>query len=131
MKRRRAQAVGALVRGVLVAAAITLIGMLVLSAAIIFIGMPDTLLRVLNQVLKIASVALGAFLGVGRGGERGLLTGAGIGAVYAVAGYVMYALFGDNSFRVAELLGELLIAIAAGATAGAFFANLKPSRKTA
>jgi putative membrane protein (TIGR04086 family) len=116
---------------VLAAAAITLIGMLLLSAAIIFIGMPDTLLRVLNQVLKIASVALGAFLGVGRGGERGLLTGAGIGAVYAVAGYVMYALFGDNSFRVAELVGELLIAIAAGATAGAVFANLKPSRKTA
>ncbi len=131
MKRRRTQAARALVRGVLAAAAITLIGMLILSAAIIFIGMSDTLLKVCNQILKIASVALGAYLGVGRGGERGLATGAGIGAVYAVVGYVLYALLGDNSFHVAELLGELLIAIAAGATAGAVFANLKPSRKSA
>ena len=131
MKRRRAQAARALIRGVLAAAAITLIGMLILSAAIIFIGMSDAMLKVLNQVLKVASVALGAYLGVGRGGERGLLTGAGVGAVYAVIGYVMYALLGDNSFHVAELLGELLISIAAGASAGAIFANLRPSRKSA
>lgn len=131
MKRQRVQAIRALIRGVLAAAAITLIGMLILSAAIIFIGMSDTLLKVLNQILKIASVALGAYLGVGRGGERGLVTGTGIGAVYAVVGYIMYAFMGDNSFRVTELLGELLISIAAGATAGAVFANLKPSRKSA
>lgn len=131
MMRRRGQAARALVRGVLAAAAITLIGMLILSAAIIFIGMSDTLLKVLNQILKIASVALGAYLGVGRGGERGLVTGAAIGAVYAVVGYLLYALLGDNSFRVAELLGELLIAIAVGATAGAVLANLSPSRKSA
>ncbi len=131
MKRRRGLAARALMRGVLVAAAITLIGMLILSAAIIFIGMSDAMLKVLNQILKIAAVALGAYLGVGRGGERGLVTGAGIGAVYAVVGYCMYALLGDNSFRVPELLGELLIAIAAGATAGVVFANLRPSRKSA
>lgn len=130
MKRRRAQAARALVRGVLAAAAITLLGMLILSAAIIFVGMSDGLIKVFNQILKIAAVALGAYLGVGRGGERGLMTGAGIGAVYAVVGYLMYALLGDNSFRVPELLGELLISVAAGATAGAVYANLRPSKKS-
>lgn len=131
MKRRRVQAARALIRGVLAAAAITLIGMLILSAAIIFVGMSDGLLRAMNQLLKVASVALGAYLGVGRGGERGLVTGAGIGGVYAVLGYALYALLGENGFQVPELLGELLLSVAAGATAGAVFANLKPSRKNA
>jgi putative membrane protein (TIGR04086 family) len=131
MKRRRVQAARALIRGVLAAAAITLIGMLILSAAIIFVGMSDGLLRAMNQLLKVASVALGAYLGVGRGGERGLVTGAGIGGVYAVLGYALYALLGENGFQVPELLGELLLSVAAGATAGAVFANLKPSRKSA
>jgi putative membrane protein (TIGR04086 family) len=131
MNRRRYRAVRALIRGVITAVAATLIGMLILSAAIIFIGMGDGLLRALNQVLKIASVALGAFLGVGRGGDRGLVTGAGIGAVYALAGYALYALLGEGGFSVAELLGELLIAIAAGATAGAVFANMQGARKQA
>ena len=131
MKRRRVQAARALIRGVLAAAAITLIGMLILSAAIIFVGMSDGLLRAMNQLLKAASVVLGAYLGVGRGGERGLVTGAGIGGVYAVLGYALYALLGENGFQVPELLGELLLSVAAGATAGAVFANLKPSRKSA
>lgn len=131
MKRRRYQAARALIRGVLAAAAVTLIGMLILSAGIIFIGMSDTMLKVLNQLLKVAAVALGTYLGVGRGGERGLATGSGVGAVYAIVGYVLYALLGDNNFQVPALLGELLLSVAAGATSGAVFANLKPSKKIA
>jgi hypothetical protein len=59
------------------------------------------------------------------------VTGSGIGALYAVAGYVLYALLGDNNFQVPELLGELLLSVAAGATSGAVFANLKSSKKIA
>ncbi len=131
MKGRRFSAAKALIRGVLAAIAFTLAGMLLLATAIVFIGMSDGAIRVLNQVLKTLAVIAGTYIGVGRGGERGLMTGAGIGAIYAILGYVMYTLLGENDFRLTEILGELLISVAAGAASGTVFANLKPSRRRA
>jgi putative membrane protein (TIGR04086 family) len=129
MKGRRFTAAKALIRGLLAAIAVTLLGMLLLAAAIVFISLSDGAIRVLNQVLKAGAVIAGTYLGVGRGGERGLMTGAGIGAIYAILGYAMYTLLGGNAFRLTELLGELLLALAAGAASGAVFANLKPARR--
>lgn len=131
MKGRRFSAAKALIRGVLAAAAITLLGMLLLAAAIVFIGMSDGVIRVLNQLLKAGAVIAGTYLGVGRGGERGLMTGAAIGAIYAILGYAMYTLLGGNDFMLTELLGELLISTAAGAASGAVFANLRPAKRRA
>jgi putative membrane protein (TIGR04086 family) len=131
MKRRRISVAGLLIKGIVIGILTTLIGMLIMAAAIVYIGMSDTLIRALNQVLKILSVALGTYLAVKRGGERGLLTGAGIGAVYSIAGYLLFILLGGNTFNITSLLGEMTICIAAGALAGAVCANLKPMRKTA
>ena len=131
MKKRRGQAAWGLIKGIIAAAILTLIGMLILAAAIIFTGMGDNIVRVLNQVLKAVSVVGGTYLAVGRGGERGLLTGAGIGAGYAIIGYVMYIFLGGYDFMLTELMGEILIASAAGAASGAVFANLSPRGRKA
>lgn len=132
MKRRRISVAGSLIKGIVTAILITLIGMLIMAAAIVFIGMSDTLIRALNQVLKILSVTLGTYLTVKRGGERGLITGAGIGAVYSLAGYLLFIFLGGNTFNITSLLGEMTICVAAGALTGAVCANLRPAmRKTA
>ena len=131
MKRRRLRVIGALAKGLIIAVAITLAGMLAMAAAVIFLGMSDTLIRVLNQALKVLAVALGTYLAVRRGGERGFMTGAGVGALYSVAGYVLYALLGGNDFYLTELMGEMLICMAAGAVMGAVCANLRPARRGA
>ena len=131
MKRRRISVAGLLIKGIVIGILTTLIGMLIMAAAIVYIGMSDTLIRALNQVLKILSVALGTYLAVKRGGERGLLTGAGVGAVYSIAGYLLFILLGGNTFNITSLLGEMTICVAAGALVGAVCANLKPMRKTA
>lgn len=128
MKKRRLSILGALAKGVLTAILITLVGMLAMAAAVVFIGMSDGLIRILNQVLKILAAALGVYIAVGRGGERGLLTGAGIGAIYATLGYCMYILLGNYEFGITEFGGELTICVAAGALAGAVSANMKPAR---
>ena len=131
MKRRRISITGALLKGVATAVLITLAGMLAMAAAVIFLGMGDPLIKALNQVLKVLSVALGAFAAVGRGGERGLVTGAGVGAVYALAGYVLYILLGGGGFDIVDLIGEETICVAAGALTGAVCANLRPRHKPA
>lgn len=127
MKRRRISAAVLLSKGVISAILITLAGMLIMAAVVVYIGLSDTMIRILNQLLKILSMALGTFFSVKRGGERGFATGAGIGAIYAAAGYLMFVLLGDNIFSIVSLLGEMTICIAAGAITGAICANLKPA----
>lgn len=127
MKKRRLRAAGALAKGLTVAILATLVGMLLMAAAVIFLGMGDTLIRVLNQVLKISAVALGAALTVHRGGERGLMTGAGVGALYALIGYLLYMFLGGYDFALAEFTGEVMLGMATGAVTGAVCANMKPA----
>ena len=129
MKSRRKSAAMGLIKGIIAAVGVTLIGMVVLAGLVIFTGMGDSLIRVLNQALKALAVIAGTYLAVGRGGERGLVTGAGVGAAYAVIGYVTYMLTGGGEFSIVELMGEILIAVAAGAASGAVFANMKPRKK--
>ena len=90
MKSARLKALWALTRGLLMAVAATLAGMLLLAAAVIYLDVTDGALAALNQLLKLFSVVLGARLAVGVGGERGFVTGAAVGLLYMALGYVLY-----------------------------------------
>lgn len=131
MNRRRLGIIGALARGLVAAILITLAGMLLMAAAVIFLGMSDGLIRALNQALKIVAVALGTFLSVRPGGQRGLVTGAGVGAAYSVIGYCLYVLLGGYSFGIVPLMGEMMICMASGSVTGAVCANLRPATRSA
>ena len=131
MKKRRLGIFISLMKGLIAAVAATLLGMLIMSTAVIFLGMSDGAIRITNQLLKIIAAFLGTFVAVGRGGERGLVTGAALGALYASAGYVMYICLGGGNFDPVELMGEMTICAAAGAVSGVLCANMKKRRKTA
>ena len=90
MKGARMKALWAILRGFLTAAAATLLGMLLLAAAVIYLEVSDGALTALNQLLKLLCVALGARFAVGVGGERGFFTGAAVGLLYMVLGYLLY-----------------------------------------
>ncbi len=130
VKRRRLSILAALLKGLAAAVIFTVVCMLIMAAAVVFLGMSDTLIRVMNQIIKIMAAAIGTYISVRRGGERGFVTGAGIGAIYAAAGYILYILLGGGEFDIVELMGEMTICVAAGALTGAVCANLKPMRKS-
>ena len=126
MKGARAKAMLAMLRGVLTAVAATVVGMLLLAAAVIYLEVPDGALTALNQALKAVCVALGVRFAVGVGGERGFFTGAAVGLLYMVIGYVLYWQLGGALFSAAAMLLEMLVGGAAGAATGAVCANLRP-----
>ena len=92
MKSARAAALGSILKGVLISAAATLVGMLLLAAAVVWLDISDGALSALNQVLKLVSILLGVRFAVGVGGERGFFTGAAVGLLYMIAGYALYCL---------------------------------------
>ncbi|MGN1005857.1 MAG: TIGR04086 family membrane protein [Aristaeellaceae bacterium] len=128
MPRTRKSAALALLKGLLIAVALTLACMLLMAAALVALQMSDRLLTVLNQIVKLLAIAVGTCVAVPRGGSRGLLTGVEIALVYMALGYAMYVLLGGGSFAVGNMLGEMLLGSAVGAVTGAVRANLSPRR---
>ena len=128
MPRTRKSAALALLKGLLIAVALTLACMLLMAAALVALQMSDRLLTVLNQIVKLLAIAVGTCVAVPRGGSRGLLTGVEIALLYMALGYAMYVLLGGGSFAVGNMLGEMLLGSAVGAVTGAVRANLSPRR---
>lgn len=128
MPKTRKRTLLSLLKGLLIAVALTLVCMLAMAAALVYLQMSDRLLTVLNQVVKLLAIALGTCAAVPRGGSRGLLTGVEIALLYMALGYAMYVLLGGGSFAVGNMLGEMLLGSAVGAVTGAVRANLSPRR---
>ena len=128
MPRTRKSAALALLKGLLIAVALTLACMLLMAAALVALQRSDRLLTVLNQIVKLLAIAVGTCVAMPRGGSRGLLTGVEIALVYMALGYAMYVLLGGGSFAVGNMLGEMLLGSAVGAVTGAVRANLSPRR---
>lgn len=126
MPKTRRSALKSLILGLLTAAAFTLIAMLILAAALVWFRMSDSLLTILNQVVKFAAILLGVCAAVPRGSERGLATGVAVALFYIAVGYALYLALGGGSFSVGSMLGEMLLGSAAGAAAGAVRANMNP-----
>ena len=124
MKGARMKALWAILRGFLTAAAATLLGMLLLAAAVIYLEVSDGALAALNQLLKLLCVALGARFAVGVGGERGFFTGAAVGLLYMAVGYALYWQLGGALFSAGAMLLEMLLGGGFGAAVGAVCANL-------
>lgn len=129
MKRARVAALWSMLRGLLVSMGATLACMLLLAAAVIYLGVSDGALTAINQGIKLVAVILGARVAVGIGGERGFVTGAAVGLGYMALGYALYHLLGGAVFSATGMLCELLLGGAAGAITGAVCANLTPRRR--
>lgn len=129
MAINRKSAILSLLRGLLTAVGVTLIGMAVIAALALLARVSDGLIMALNQMLKLAAIVLGALAAIGRGGERGFITGMALAMLYMALGYALYVALGGNAFAVREMLGEILIGAAIGAIAGAILANMRPRRR--
>lgn len=129
MARTRMETVVALLKGLLIAVALTLAGMAGIAALAVYLRASDAVIRVLNQALKCLAILFGVTVAVGRGGSRGFFTGMALAIVYMALGYAMAVLLGGNAFAVAGMLGEILIGAALGGVIGSVLANL-PRRRT-
>ena len=128
MGKNRMNAAAALARGLLAAVALTLLGMVGIAALAVYAKASDGTIRGLNQVLKCLSILLGTWAAVGRGGEKGFVTGMAVAMLYMALGYALAVGLGGSAFAVPGMLGEILIGAALGALVGAVLSNLPSGR---
>lgn len=128
MPKSRRSIVRLLLLGLPAAVLFTLIAMVALAAALVWLHLSDSALTWLNQLVKLAAVVLGVCIAVPRGGDRGLATGVLLALAYSALGYGMYVALGGGSFAAGNMLGEMLLGSAAGAVTGAVRANMNQKR---
>lgn len=121
--RRRQTLLAKLVRGVLGAVGVTLACILLFAFMMQWLKPSDGVIRIVNQLIKLAAIFVGVRLAVGKGGERGLLTGALVGFVYMLLGVALYALLSGQQLPLTSYLSDIAMGIAGGGIAGALFSR--------
>ncbi|MBR3929554.1 MAG: TIGR04086 family membrane protein [Clostridia bacterium] len=119
-----------ILKGVMIASLATVIGMLLLTGWVVVRGLDEKAILIVNQLIKVISVLAGVFFSVGRGGEKGLLTGAAVGILYILIGYGMYSIIDGSGASAAVMAIEETAGALIGASAGVVLANMKAGRRT-
>lgn len=129
MPRNRRNILKSLATGLLFSILFTITAMLLMALALVWLRFGDSLITVLNQLIKLTAIILGTCYAVPRGGERGLATGVFLALAYTALGYGMYVGLGGAAFAVGDMLGEMMLGSAAGAVTGAVRANRTSRRR--
>lgn len=123
--RRRQTAWGRLLRGLLIAIGVTLGGILLFALMMQWLRPSDTVIRVINQGIKLAAIFAGVYAAVGRGGESGMLLGAAVGLVYMLLGVALYALLSGQELPFTSYLSDVAMGVAGGGIAGAIVSGMR------
>jgi putative membrane protein (TIGR04086 family) len=114
-----------ILRGLLTAIGVTLACVLIFALLMQWLRPSDGVIRVVNQLIKLGSIFAGVYVAVGRGGDKGLLTGALVGLVYMLLGVLLYALLSGQQLPFTAYLSDVAMGIAGGGIAGAIIGGLK------
>ena len=128
--RRRGTGAGIwmrILKGLGAAVAVTLAGVAVFALLMQWLRPSDSVVRIFNQVLKLAAITAGVLVAVGRGGDGGLLRGAAVGLLYMAVGVALYALLSGQQAPFSAYLADLGMGVAGGGIVGMIVSNL-PSR---
>lgn len=124
MKRKKESA-GGIWRGVLVAVGVTLAAVVVFAVVIGLTELSDSVIRILNQVIKVGAIFLGVRAGVPRGSENAIWKGVLIGLLYMGVGVVVYALIAGQQLTLLSYLMDVLMGVAAGGLSGMLVGSMK------
>lgn len=126
-KMKRKQERGSwLLRGILTAVAFTVIAVVVFAVIIGLTDMDDSVIRIFNQVIKVAAVFFGVKAALPKGSDNAILRGAVIGLVYMGVGVLLYALLSGQQMTLISYLMDALMGVAAGGLSGMLIGSMKP-----
>ncbi len=114
-----------LLRGLLTAVGVTLACILIFALLMQWLKPADTVIRVVNQLVKLLSIFIGTWVMLGRGGERGLLYGALLGLVYMALGVGLYAILSGQQLPFSAYLSDIAMGVAGGGIAGAIVGGMR------
>ena len=124
-KKEKVSCLGTVLKGSLVALSFSLIAILIFAFLLRIITISDSVIKPINQVIKILSVLLGVFIGLKKCNDMGLLRGLIVGAFYTILAFVSFSILDGNFSFSVSLINDLLFGSLAGAICGIITVNLR------
>jgi len=115
-----------LLKGLGASLLVTIAGVAVFALLMQWLRPDSGMVRIVNQVLKLVSIAAGVYVAVGCGQEGGLLKGAGVGLAYMALGVAVYAFLSGQQAPVTAYLADLAMGVAGGGIVGMILSNISP-----
>ena len=114
-----------IIKGVLVALAISLVAILLFAFLLRWTNISDSIIAPVNQVIKGVSTFLGVFFGLKKVKQNGIINGLIIGFLYTIVAFLVFSLL-DGAFCFDKsLLNDILFGTIIGAICGIICVNLK------
>ena len=108
-----------ILKGVITAIFVTLVGVLVFAFIIKQTGLSSNLIRPINQVIKGVSILIGCLLGTKGRKEKSLLKGVLIGVTYAVVSFLLFSALNRSFSLNASFFIDVLFLSLMGSISGA------------
>ena len=115
-----------ILKGLGISILVTVAGVAVFALLMQWLRPAESMVRIVNQVLKLVSIGAGVYVAVGRGCEGGLLKGALVGLLYMATGVGMYALLSGQGASTSAYLADLGMGVAGGGIIGMILSNISP-----
>ena len=112
-----------IIKGVGIAVACSFLSAVVFASVLRASSLSDSVIYPVNQMLKSVSILLGVLVAVR--GEKGLIKGAAVGALYTAVSYLLFASIGGDFSLSWLILAELLLCVVVGGLSGIIAVNLK------
>ena len=106
------------IKGVLVAACVTVLGVAVFALALNWWNASDRAITAINQVVKFVSILAGVTSAMGVGENVSPLRGAAVGLLYMALGILCYCLLMGTGVQMTGYLADLGMGLAAGGLFG-------------
>ena len=123
--KRKQKAGNWLLKGLLVSVAVTVAAVVIFAVIIGLTNLPDSVIRIVNQVIKVGAVFAGVYAAVPKGSDNAIRKGVVIGLVYMGAGVLLYALLSGRQLTVFSWLLDILMGIAAGGLSGMIVGSMQ------
>lgn len=114
-----------LIKGSLIALSISLISICVFAFVLRFCDISEEVIKPVNQIIKIVSVLIGAYIGMKGYREMGLITGFFIGLIYTILSFVVFSLLNGGFDFKSSLINDLIFGGIAGAISGILAVNFR------
>ena len=115
-----------ILKGLGAALLVTVAGVAIFALLMQWMRPAESAVRIVNQVFKLVSIGVGAYVAIGRGCEGGLIKGALVGLLYMAIGVGLYALLSGQGAPASAYLADLAMGVAGGGIVGMILSNISP-----
>lgn len=112
-------------KGCLIALCVSIVGILLFAVVLRFVDLSETLIKIINQVIKITSVLLGVKFCLKGDKSKGLAKGSCVGIFYTITSYLVFSILVASFSFGLSIIYDLIFSSIVGLICGVIFVNSK------